>query len=298
MSSITTSLDCRLLCASVVSYAIGSGKALTDSQPYYDALGFSAPPMAFQAGADDINAALVGTNADGVIVAFRGTLPLNLHDLDTLLDWVNDLNAVPITVPGIPGKVHEGFWGSLGSLWDDVSTEVKRQRAASAKNLPLYITGHSKGGTMAHLAALRFYVTEGVKPSAVCSFAGARPGNGEFASAYDSAIQATRYEYTDDIVPHLPPSTVFLDVMSAIPLIGKHFKDLGRCGYRSVGALRFIDWSGHIVGDSLGLELERAGHLAKLIFEEKLAVIAADHSSSCGGGYMSQVCPTALCTRV
>lgn len=281
-----------------MSYAVGSGKPPTDSQPYYDAPGFMAPPVTFQAGEDDINAALVGTNADGVIVAFRGTLPLNLHDLQTILDWLDDLNAEPTAIPGIPGKVHPGFWEAVTSVWDPVTTEIKRQRAAGGEPLPLYITGHSKGGAMAHLAVLRLYVTEGIKPTAVCSFAGARPGNGEFASAYDSAIQATRYEYTDDIVPHLPPSTVFLDVMSAIPLIGNHFKGLTRYGYGSVGALQFINWSGQIVGDSLGLELERAGHLAKLIVEGQFEQIAADHTSSCGGGYLSHVCPTALCTQV
>ncbi len=298
MASITTSLDCRLLCASAVSYAIGSGKPLSDSQPYYDAVGFTAPPTPFQAGTEDIDAALVGTNADGVIVAFRGTLPLNLQDLDTLLDWLNDLNAEPITVPGLPGKVHEGFWGSLSSLWDGVAAEVQRRRAASGATLPVYITGHSKGGAMAHLAAMRFALTEALVPSAVYSFAGARPGNGEFASAYDAAIIATRYEYADDIVPHLPPSTTFLDVLSAIPLIGKRFKALARYGYASVGTLAFIDWSGTTVGDSLGLDLERAGHMAKLVVEGKFAQIAADHSSSCGGGYMSHVCPTALCASI
>jgi hypothetical protein len=150
---------------------------------------------------------------------------------------------------------------------------------------------------MAHLAAMRLTLAEGIKPKAVYSFAGARPGNGDFATAYDAAIEATRYEYQDDIVPHLPPSSVFLDILSAIPLIGKRFKALARHGYASVGSLRFIDWKGQIVNDSQGLELERAGHLAKLIVEAQFERIAADHTSACGGGYMSHVCPTALCPK-
>ncbi len=296
MTSITTDLDCRLLCASVVSYAIGSGKPLCDTQPYYDAVGFSAAPAIFQAGELDINAALVGTSADGVIVAFRGTLPLNLQDINTLLDWLNDLNAEPTAVPGIPGRVHAGFWGSLSSLWDPVCAEIKRQRqAGGGGQRALYITGHSKGGAMAHLAALRLESIDGVRPNAVYSYAGARPGDAGFARAYNAAVQAIRYEYADDIVPHLPPSTVFLDVMSAIPLLGEHFKNLARYGYTSVGTLKFIDWSARIAGDSLGLELERAGHLARLIVEGGYQRIASDHASACGGGYMSRICPASLC---
>lgn len=298
MASITTNLDCRLLCASVVTYGIGPGKPpLSADKPYYDAVGFKAPPVAFQAGVDDINAALVGTNNDGVIVAFRGTLPLDFHDLTTLLDWLNDLNAEPLAVPGIPGRVHEGFWKSLDSLWDGIAAELERQLEAAGPRTPVYVTGHSKGGSMAHLAAMRLSLSEQIKPKAVVSFAGARPGNGDFASAYDAAIDATRYEYQDDIVPHLPPSSVLLDILSAIPLIGKHFKALARHGYASVGTLKFINWKGQTVNESRGLELERAGHLAKLIVEGQFERIAGDHSSACGGGYMSHVCPTALCPK-
>ncbi|MGQ0595465.1 MAG: hypothetical protein ACT4QB_23345 [Gammaproteobacteria bacterium] len=39
----------------------------------------------------------------------------------------------------------------------------------------------------------------------------------------------------------------------------------------------------YIVGHSKGGAMER---------------LAADHTSSCGGGYRSHVCPTALCTQV
>ncbi len=75
-----TTLEGRLLCASASAYAVMEGETTLDPQaamPYYDGVGFMQPPAAFQAGKDDINACLVGTTPDGVVVAFRGTLPLD-----------------------------------------------------------------------------------------------------------------------------------------------------------------------------------------------------------------------------
>ncbi|HEY9662278.1 MAG TPA: lipase family protein, partial [Allocoleopsis sp.] len=154
---LNNSLAYRLLCASVVAYGINAEGKLVLSQPYYDAVGFIHPPVAFASGEDNIDAYLVGTIDEGVILAFRGTIPPIIRDLQSWLDWINDVMGQPIEVPGFPGKVHEGFWGSLDALWNDLVTEIKRQLQINGKPLPLYITGHSKGGAIASLAA--FHLT-------------------------------------------------------------------------------------------------------------------------------------------
>jgi len=71
---MTTSLDCRLLCASMTADAVTSNGPLTQKPaPYYSAAQFvDDPPVGFVGGTQSINACLVGTTSDGVILAFRG----------------------------------------------------------------------------------------------------------------------------------------------------------------------------------------------------------------------------------
>jgi hypothetical protein len=106
MAIAAATLECRLLSASGCAYAIGDDGKFTPPQPYYDAAGFQAAPTAIAGGPDNINACLVGASGDGVVVAFRGTLVPDIHDLPSLLHWMQDFDAVPISVTGMPGKVH------------------------------------------------------------------------------------------------------------------------------------------------------------------------------------------------
>jgi hypothetical protein len=296
---MSTMLECRLLCASVTAYGVQNDGAIAKCQPYDQAVGFTDNPIGFAAGKDKINACLVGTNADGVLLAFRGTLPPTSADhRQTLLDWLSDLQAELIEVDGLPGRVHEGFWSALESLWPQITPEIKK-RLNQGGGKKLFITGHSKGGGMAHLAAMRLAATEGINAS-VCTFAGPHPADEDFAAAYDKVIAATRYEYADDIVPHLPPSPAFLHMFAAIPFFGSD-PDVAKIfqrvdlDYAAVGTLRFINWDGAIVGDSAMLRFTRFESLAKLIVRLGFETIVKDHASACGGGYMSAVCPTDVC---
>src|SRR5262249_39840399 len=217
-------------------------------------------------GIGKINGALVGTSPDGVILACRGTLPPTRSDhRQTLLDWINDLRAELISAGGLPGRVHEGFWDSLDSLWPQVLPEVKHQMSGG-KNL--YITGHSKGGGLSNLAAMRLVVQERINAT-VCTFAGPHPGDEAFATAYNEAVTSARYEYADDIVPHVPPSLAFGQMFASLPpfrddpRVATMFQRLD-LNYTSVGTLRFIDWDGQIVADSPTLRFRRFESLAKL----------------------------------
>jgi hypothetical protein len=211
-----------------------------------------------------------------------------------LLDWMNDFNAVLVAAPGMPGMVHQGFLGSSGFLWPLAAAEVKRQLAQAGPGGRLFITGHSKGGGVAPLAALRFR-TEAGTAARVVTFAAPKPGNQDFADAYNAQIDHTRYEYADDVVPHLPPSAAFLDLLSALPLVGHRFAALQRFAFAPVGTLQFINWSGHVVDDAPNLEAVRFLSLAKLIVTLQLGQIGTDHAIDCGSGYVSAVCPTGVC---
>lgn len=298
MSPVANSLECRLLCASNCAYTIQANGPLPVQQPYYDAVGFTSAPTAFVAGLDNINACFVGTNQDGVILSFRGTLPPNPEDVRTILDWLNDFHAVQIRVNGIPGQVHEGFWHSLDSLWGALVPEIQRQMQAIGDGARLFITGHSKGGAIAHLAAMRLKLEVNLIPTAIYSYAGARSGDREFATAYQQHFNQNgiRYEFTDDMVPHLPPAAHLVGLFRTNLILNRAFKDIDPLDYASVGLLRFIDWHGNLIeGGSSGLEAERFARLIGLISTGHIIQIAKDHFASCGNGYMSHICPPEVC---
>jgi hypothetical protein len=64
-----------LLCTAECTYGIQPNQPFAKRQPYYDNIDFLADPTIITGGLDAIDAALVGLNPDGIIVAFRGTLP-------------------------------------------------------------------------------------------------------------------------------------------------------------------------------------------------------------------------------
>lgn len=280
-----------MLSACNCTYAIDDNGGFAPPQPYFDASGFQPNPKAIVGGPDNVNACLVGQNADGIVIAFRGTLPPELHDLPSLLDWMQDFDALAVGVQGIPGQVHDGFWRGLDTIWGGVMAVVNQYRSGAGAALPIYITGHSKGGGLAHLAAMRLLRLENTSPTEVLSYAAPRVGDAAFADAYNAAISAFRYEYTDDIVPHLPPSLALVNALKHIPVLGQRFATLPSFNYADVGTLRFINWNQQIVGDSPMLEAERVAKLILLIVQLKFSDITGDHKIACGGGYISAICP-------
>jgi hypothetical protein len=295
MISTALSLECRLLCASAVAYGINPVGKLIPPNPYYSAMGFLNPPVAFAAGEDEIDACLVGTTAEDVIVAFRGTIPPNIHNQQSMLDWISDLTDEPLAVPGMAGKVHDGFWQGLSALWPSLVKEIQQQ--VSATGLPLYITGHSKGGALASLAALRLKQETGIAPAAVYTYASPHPGDMEFAKQYDLEIPYhSRYEYGNDVVPHIVPDSMFIDAIAHLPDLGKFFKGMEAWNYSSVGKLRFIDWNQKSTVDySWELHADRLARLAGAIAECQFDAIITAHSASYGGGYMSGTCSSEVC---
>jgi len=291
--------ECRLLCASAAAYGIQADGSLQQIEPYFTSAGFLNTPTPFAAGVDDIDSCLVGTNQDGVIVAFRGTLPPHHADPRVLLDWLNDADSLPTSVPEVSGTVHLGFWKSLSDLWTPAVGEIRRQMSRPDGSLrPLYLTGHSKGGALAYLAAMRLLREESIRPTGVITYASPHAGDEDFAEAYEALnIPSVRYEYQDDLVPHVPPSAPFLEILRKIPEFGRLLGPLADFDYRPVGVLRYIDWDGAIVADSSVLERKRFERLLELFLLLRFERIGADHSSSCGGGYMTAVCPSGVCSR-
>jgi hypothetical protein len=280
----------KLLCTSRLAYTItNTGPVAANSDSI--SAGFNAQPSGFAVGDDKINAGLVGESDDGIVVAFRGTLPpTSPNQGQMILDWADDLDAVfVVDALGLPGNVHQGFLSALNDLWTDMN-DVIMPLTSAAPAKPVYVTGHSKGGAMAYLAALRLRnKLPPTTPIYVATFAAARAGDQIFATAYDAALpHSARYEYADDVVPHLPPSDVFKTMFENVPFLADKLQEL-HGGYASAGELHFIDWSGTLIADSPVLRFERFTHLANLMVALGFTTIADDHSIAAGSGYANGV---------
>jgi hypothetical protein len=289
-------LNGRLICASNCAYEIrGEGALpLDDTDRYYAGVGFVQPPTAFVGAREDIDACFVGTIPDGVVVAFRGTLPPVAYTLQILLDWINDIKARPIVAPGMPGRVHEGFLLSLDSLWEKTRAEARRQLDLAGADAKLFITGHSKGGGIAPLAAWRFLQEDKIVPRVV-TFAGAKCGDFSFAQAYDAVIAQDRFEFDNDIVPHLPASDHFLKGFE-LPFVHVNpFKNLEPYDYQPTGTLRYILSDFSVIDDAPGLADQRLKGLASAVLHLHFQQIGDDHRVGCGFGYMGAACPTGVC---
>ena len=179
-----------------------------------------SPIYVFRAGLKKIDLCYVAEREEDIILSFRGTLS------HSILDWLNDANAIPITVQNIPGQLHKGFYDSVNRLRNVDSSlggkldEIILQKMQET-NKPLTITGYSKGAALAPIAAavLKEIVGIGKDKIRVFIFEPPRPGDEHFAKYFNDKFPSTiRYEYKNDIVPHLPPEKGFVKVIKQIAL--------------------------------------------------------------------------------
>ena len=136
--------------------------------------------------------------ADDVVV-FRGT--------DEVDDVLRDLDAG--LVPEGAGRVHRGFQQALDQVWEVVEAHLGGR--------PATFTGHSLGGALASIAAMRYRETQ-----AAYTLGSPRVGNGAFRAGMRPPVH--RIVNNNDVVTRLPP-----------PL-----------GYRHVGQLQYIDHAGNL----------------------------------------------------
>jgi hypothetical protein len=149
------------------------------------------------------------------IVAFRGTQP------DDWADLFDIVRLVPR--PWDVGFVHGGFATALDRVWPELHSAIGTLPAGCR----LWLTGHSLGGALALLAAVRL----GTRASGLYTFGAPRIGNATLAARvgqqFDS--RSIRYVNDHDVVTHVPPP------VAAFP---------GR--YTHADQLRWISPDGHI----------------------------------------------------
>ena len=301
-------LPCKLLCASEAAYCIQphgkSGKYNPcHNNPHvtagmikqYNAIGLAEDP--YIVTALQIEACLIGRTDSEIIVAFRGTLP-PAKNWDSFFDWLEDAFAEPVSNINLPGKVHYGFLFALLQIAEPVIQAIQHY-LNDHPGLPIYITGHSKGGGMAPIAAMYFKNAYGMTADQTITFAGPKPGDGDFCNAYNTAFpNDIRYENYLDIVPMLPPSDAFISLLSSIPFLPaklkKLLKEAGKWDYETVGTLRYIDSSGN-VNPSPPSDTKRFIEIVGEIVKGDISQIADAHHASCGFRYMEGTCQGTVC---
>lgn len=304
MATTPLPLNCVLACASATAYGIDPVTGTyTPQQPFSNAVSFSpAPTVINNPGADRINAALVGRNANGIIVAFRGTIPPGKPD--SIPDWLEDFFSQPTTCGSLPGKVHSGFCHDIQSILAPVIAAVTALDPSQNK---VYVTGHSKGGALASLGA--YLLAHAAIPiQQVVTFASPRTGDPDFRAGYQKVIpNQIRYENYGDLVPLVPPSAPFIAGLAAVvgkvPNIGKELaallKQAEAWDYEAVGQEFFIKSAADGYAIDTGVtEAEQVGDFILNLVRNGLDIVKTlvnAHSIDCHLGYMSGACPPAVC---
>lgn len=295
--------NCPALCACGVSYNIGTN---ITQEPYFSGSGYTTTPTAITSSITNEAACVIGATNDGITLAFQGTI------FNSVLSWLTDAIVEPMEANGFPGKVHTGFYLSVMAIINQIEAELKTLLNGSTTTQVL-ITGHSKGGALASIAAWYLsQVSKTLHPSqiSVVTFASPLAGNGDFAAGYKKLFNQGNYFNYLDIVPFVPPGSVSagawsatfaaaaaiaaklgLEDLAAVLLkVSGLMVDAAEWDYTSASSIDyFIKSDGTVSTNSWLYEefyLAVTEHLVTGQFEKVLNA----HSHECGGGYMGAVC--------
>jgi hypothetical protein len=152
----------------------------------------------------DDTQAYVAVHPNAMILAFRGTEPTSLLDLATDIK----MNQVPLNLSGVDwGLVHEGFKEDLQVILPKVLRALSEHSNSSR---PLWITGHSLGGSLAILTAAVLSFVFDYSIAGVYTFGQMRVGNPLFRDRYNATLHSRTFRCVnnEDIIPHLPPREI------------------------------------------------------------------------------------------
>jgi|GEM_PF-2509642 len=310
-------LSCKLLKASAYSYQVNATGPITDPGlgTLLDETGEGYGVVNSGQGMTDSNrdAAYVWHSGDEVIIVFRGTLPYPGGGLGgeaqeiSLQDWLNDANYAAQPDP-VLGLVHKGFLDSFDNVWPGILKQIQGWQAAGKlkPGAKVYVTGHSKGGALARLAALELSTGKLLSVTEVDTFGAPRVGGPDFAAKYGKAgLTDNRYENDDDLVPHMPLSP---EELTLLPVLQKLLSLGGNQpgDYVSVGQLHFIKQDGTLISPTdadaeAQLDQTRLAELGQLFLtspnDAGKTIVAAhslgDLSKSDASRYFQAVCGAA-----
>jgi triacylglycerol lipase len=201
-------------------------------------------------------------NSNNYVVAIRGT--------GTPQEWKQDawFFSLPDKWNDTHGKVEAGFFSIYKTFkyYPAAGSADAVEAWAGIKNVignnSLTVTGHSLGSPLATYLSFDLIERGGVKNLRGRYFASPRPGNSDFASAFDKAIQDSNsnyivYNYKEDAVPHTPLSILgfFYQQLNNVTTLDKSNaqvpiritdKDIG-CSHHVVSYAAMLDF--HMLPD-------------------------------------------------
>jgi triacylglycerol lipase len=160
----------------------------------------------------------VASNADAVLVAFRGT------ESKDLKDWITDADVIMAHTK--VGPVHFGFWAALQSVWVPLEQAIVSHQD---RGQSLWFTGHSLGAALATLAVARLRLD--LKPvHSLYTYGSPRVGSLEFTNRFDGDFGEFTFRYINNS-----------DVVTRVPT--------REMGYSHVGTSLTFDAGGHVHAD-------------------------------------------------
>jgi hypothetical protein len=159
----------------------------------------------------------ISTVADGIVVAFRGSV--------TAEDWARDFICAPVMDRENPqlGLCHAGFLDGAASVVAAIAAAVGSNKC--------YLTGHSLGGALA-LGVGALLVCSGKSPEAIVTFGAPRYGMAKFVAVLQPIV-VRQYRRGNDPVPlvpfDVPPILQFLDARAPLIAVGVAQRDPFAC---------------------------------------------------------------------
>jgi hypothetical protein len=141
-----------------------------------------------------------------IFVIIRGTI--------TPLEWLDDFTIQPVPFAQGWGNTTQGFNSIYTQLIPGILAALGNLQNAGLPLTNIYITGHSLGAALAHLAAAGIYIGLNAK-SISYTYCGPRAGDPAFANSHDQTLTTWRIFNTEDIVPTVPPATAQLETQNA-----------------------------------------------------------------------------------
>jgi hypothetical protein len=184
--------------------------------------------------------ALVLRYDERIIVAYRGTE-------GKLRDILTDVNVQQQEFAKLYGaQVHHGFDTASSSAWSKVK-ETVWSLAQGHPTATVHFCGHSLGGALAHIAALRYVedTKQGNMLASVATFGQPRVGNRAFAEMSDALLAGryTRAMHHRDIVPRVPFTIGMMQYAHSGRL--HYFDSNGRLWVDPSWVARLADYVGH-----------------------------------------------------
>jgi triacylglycerol lipase len=183
--------------------------------------------QAFTARSDDVH-----------YIAFRGS--------EQVADWLTNARFLPTSrEQGV--HIHSGFITALDEVWGELASALRTDP------LPVVVTGHSLGGALASLAALRLAIT-GHAVAGVVTFGQPRTGHADFRRLYDSLLAGVTLRFVNHI-----------DLVTRVPLLAQNYRHVGRRMYfDEVGELHEDASAWQIARDDLRYRFRHLGSISSI----------------------------------